>query len=112
MNFKSLTVIIAHGGQQRSGDTGRRVPAADMTEGSCVALFRMLIAWLLRQRFSQELDSACLDRDHVQDCVLIDRRGGMRQECDARKSGTKHLHEPDNGRATSEGRIETGPSSF
>lgn len=62
-------------GQQRSGDTGRRVPAADMTEGSCVALFRILIAWVLRQRLSQEHDSACLDRDDVQEGALIDRRG-------------------------------------
>ena len=46
-----------------------------MTEGSCVALFRILIAWVLRQRLSQEHDSACLDRDDVQEGALIDRRG-------------------------------------
>lgn len=53
------------------------LPAADMTEGSCVALFRILIAWVLRQRFSQEHYSACLDRDEGQEWGLIDRLGAL-----------------------------------
>lgn len=51
--------------------------AADMTEGSCVALFRILIAWVLRQRFSQEHYNGCLDRDDVQGRRRMDGSGAL-----------------------------------
>jgi hypothetical protein len=73
-------------GNEEAVTQAAQLLAPDMTEGSCVALFRILIAWVLRQRFSQEHYSGCLDRDDVQEQILIDRWGRTPQERDTKKT--------------------------